>query len=114
MPLIAFEIVHAMGNDHAPGRAREVMVEGVHHFLRVELARAVEIAQQLLLLGIEAHNWILRLQIRLLELRDVLKLGVAVGMVTHSLGLLRFALDIVMLAQERFDHGPAHRGASGG
>jgi hypothetical protein len=47
-PEVALEIVHSVRDNHAQGRAGEVMVEGFQDFLRVELTRPVEIAQQLL------------------------------------------------------------------
>ena len=60
--------------------AAEVVVVDLDRLLRVDLPVAVEVAEQLLLLGVHADDGQAGLQVLLLEAGDVLELGVAVRM----------------------------------
>src|SRR6266545_369121 len=109
VPIIALHIVQPVRDHHTRGGAGEVMIEGREDLLRVEMAVAVEGAQQLLLLRVDAQDRVVRLQVLLLEPGDVLELLVAVGMLAHGLGFLSLALDITILAEQLLDHGHADR-----
>ena len=76
--LVLPHIVEAVGDHRAHPRTAEVVVVGLDRFLGVDLAFAVEIAQQFLLLGVHADDWQAGLQILLLQTGDVLELGIAV------------------------------------
>ena len=93
------------------------MVVGLDGFLRVDLAVAVEIAEQFLLLRVHADDGQAGLQILLLETGDVLELGVAVGIAgAHRLLLLSFPPAVSVLAEQRGHDIPTdrrpHRGES--
>src|SRR5271157_2704000 len=67
----------------------------------VGLAFAVEIAQQLLLLGVHADDWKASAQILPLQAGDVLELGVAIGIArAHCLLLQCLSLAVLMFAEQ--------------
>jgi hypothetical protein len=67
MTIIAFHIVQPVGDRHARGGAGEVMIEGREDLLGGEVAVAVEGAQQLLLLRVDAQDRVVRFQVLLLD-----------------------------------------------
>ena len=91
--------------------AQSVVIERLDDPLRQEVPGPVEIADQLLLLGVHAHDRVGRPEILPLEPGDVLELLVAVGVATHRLGLLGLAGDVAVLLEELLDHRHADRRA---
>jgi hypothetical protein len=81
-------------------RAAEIVVVGLDRLLRIDPAVTVEVAQQLLLLRIDADDRPAGLEILLLEAGDVLELGIA-GRVprAHRLLLLGLPPTVVVLAE---------------
>src|SRR5260370_29833469 len=75
--LIPGEIVDPMRNDHARSEAREIMIKRFERLLTVHFAIAVQGAQELFLLGIDAQDWVVGLQELLDERGDMAKLCVA-------------------------------------
>ena len=109
MPIIALQIVQPVRDHHTRGGAGEVMIEGREDLLGVEVALPVEVAHQFLLLGVDAQDRVIGLQVLLPEPGDVLELLVTVGMLAHGLGLLGLALDVAILSEQLLDHGHAYR-----
>ena len=92
--------------EHGPaGGTGEVVVEHLDDLLGVQLAIAVEVAQQFLLFRVHAHDRLARLQVLLLESGDVLKLSVAIRMSRpHRLDLLRLAFHVPVPLEQLLDH----------
>lgn len=93
-------VVDAVRNQFALARAAEIMVEGLDGLLRKGLAGAVKITEQFLLFRVDADHGIAGLPVFPSQSRDVLELGVAVGMMTHGFLLPRRASSHVQLPQQ--------------
>ena len=109
--VVLLHVVQPVRDDHARGEAGEVVVERLDDPLRQEVPGPVEVADQLLLLGVHAHDRVVRRQVLPLEPGDVLELLVAVGMAAHRLGLLGLAGDVAVLLEQLLDHRHADRRA---
>src|SRR5262249_53947024 len=90
-------------DDLAVRRRGEVVVKGRDDLLGVQAAVAVEVAEQLFLLGVDTEHGVGRIQVFLLQPGDVLELGIALLMLPHGLGLAGLAANIMMLAQQLAD-----------
>src|SRR3989441_5504231 len=75
--LITGKIVDTMRNDHATGQAGEIMIKRFKRLLAVYLAIAVERAQEFLLLGIDAQDWVANREKLLYEMGEMAKLRIA-------------------------------------
>ena len=97
IPFIARQVVQAVRDQLSLACAGEIMVERLHLRLRVGLAFAGEVADQLLFLRVNAEHGLAPGQIHGLDVGDVLKLRVAIGMRAHRLFLACLALTQAVL-----------------
>ena len=104
MSVVVLHVVQPVRDDHALGEAGEVVVEDLDDPLRQEVPGPVEVADQLFLLGVHAHDRVARPEIVPLEPGDVLELPVAIGVPAHRLGFLRLAGDVAVLLEQLLDH----------
>ena len=105
--VLASQVVDAVRDQLAVARAAEVVVEGLDGLLGIGLAGAVEIPQQFLLFRVDADHGVARGLVLLPQPRDVLELGVAVGMVSHRFLLARRATPQLELPQQPSNRPPA-------
>jgi hypothetical protein len=99
--LVLSHIVETVGDYHTSSRAAKVVVVGLNGLLSVNLAVSVEIAQQFPLLRVHADDRQAGAEILLLEMSNVLELGVAMGMVrTHCLLLQRLSPPVSVFAEQ--------------
>ena len=83
MAFVVRQVINTVRNQLAFARAGEVMVQHVHGFLSVGMAFTGEIADQFLLLGVDADHRVARSQVLGLEFGNVLKLRISVWMCAH-------------------------------
>jgi hypothetical protein len=79
IPVVPRYVITPMGNQFAFPRAGKIMVEDLDGRLGVGMTVSRTIPEQFLFLGVEADDRIPRRPIFSLELGDVLKLGVPIG-----------------------------------
>jgi hypothetical protein len=85
---VAGKVVDAVGDHLAIAIAGEVMVIDRSGFDGIRHTFTVKIAQQFLLFGVNADHGFACLQVGLLELGNLFKLGITVGVLSHGTFLL--------------------------
>ncbi|MBM3982447.1 MAG: hypothetical protein FJ304_19695 [Planctomycetes bacterium] len=108
---IGGHVEHAVRDHLVRPDLREIVVERLDRLCREGRARPVEVAQQFLLLGIDADHRIARRLILSPVFRDGLELGVAVGVMSHRLLLAGGASADLELAEQTTNRPPTGRGA---
>ena len=100
MTVVALEIVQAVWVDDSARQRGKVMVEGFDDRLRVRVARSEEVADQFLLLGVDAGNGIARVLIAVSVLSDDFKWAILLRMVFERAVFQRLApAQMVLLEQ---------------
>ena len=110
--MIAFHVIQAVRNDDSLCRAGKIMIEGLDRAQRVEFTVSIEVPDQLFLFRVHTQDRVARIFILADQARNVLKLLVALRVLTQRLALLRFSFDIPMFLEQLRDHRHAHRGAA--
>lgn len=105
VPVVALQIVDAVRIDNAGSKARKIVVQRFNGFLRVSMAVAKKVANEFLLLGIDAEYGITSLFVTGAKPCDVLELAVAVRMVFERAFFEGFASSQTMLVQQLDDDG---------
>ena len=93
---VTLQVVQPVGDHHPLGVAGEVVVESQQPLPRIDPAVAVEVANQLLLLGVHAQDRVVRVQVVPLDPGDVLELGVAVLVSAHVEVLLDLTAEVAV------------------
>jgi hypothetical protein len=78
MRFVSVNIIDAMRNHFAFGVAGKIMIEHFDGFPRIQLSMPIEIAQQLLFLGVDANHRLPHFQILRFQFADALELRVAI------------------------------------
>src|SRR6266852_7691041 len=81
---VAFEIVEAMRDDDARAEAGEIVIPHLLRLLNVELAVAIEKAQEFPLFRVDAEQRVDGIAVLGFQPGDVLELGVAVLVLSHG------------------------------
>ncbi len=97
---VCCEVIDAIRNHHARRRTGKVVVVHAHFVTRIQLAVAIECAEMLLLLRVDAEHRLTRVKKLLLELRNVLELCVAIRMRSHRQRLVSLPLDETQRLQQ--------------
>ena len=111
MAVVPHQIKDSVGDDFSLGPTGEIMIKGFKRGLAIHPSVTIELAQVLLLLGVDAEQGIADLDVCLLEVVDIFELGVPIGRLPPRKHLDNFAFPNIMFAEPLLDDGGTQRGA---